>query len=174
MKRNRSLVLGLGLGLVLAVLGGTAPVLDAATVTTTFPVTTTVVAACTVSATGVSFGPYSGTAITANGTVTVTCPAGSAFTIALNAGSNVDNVNLVRRMALAGNFIPYRLFREAGRTTEWGDNCAGGGGTYVLGNCQASIASGGPDQASVFGTALAGGSTLAGSYSDTVVVTIVF
>ncbi len=96
MKRIMAVVLGGALALV----GGTAGVLDAATTTTNLAVTASVAATCTVSATGVSFGNFTGLGLTANGSLSVNCVSGAAYTVALAAGNNLRGG--VRRMAGGG------------------------------------------------------------------------
>src|SRR5688572_11111956 len=74
----------------------------AATETTTFPVTATVVQACTVSALPLVFGDYNPTSPTAKDattTIEVACTIGTAFTTTLDAGTTTDGTFTQRRMA---------------------------------------------------------------------------
>ena len=61
----------------------------AASATTTFPVTASVIDSCTVAATPLAFGNYNGiTALVldATATITPTCTLGTAYTMTLDAG----------------------------------------------------------------------------------------
>ena len=172
MKRNRRLLL---FGLVMAMLGGIAPVIHAATVTTTLPVTATVGAVCTVSASGVNFGSFTGAAVNANGSITVTCPTGMSYTVALNAGSHFGSSGVAARavQSSGGGALAYRLFSDSALTSEWGDAC--GSQTYSAGGCITSGGTGGAQLLTVFGRLeQISGAPAAGSYSDTVVVTVSF
>lgn len=158
-----------GGALVLA--GSTATLLDAAT-TTTFPVTATAAATCTVSATGVSFGTYTGGVLFANGSLNVNCSSGTPYNVALNAGGNYNGA--ARQMINGAAAIAYGIYRDAGFNTQWGDNGCGAGNTYSAGTCQAGTGSGVAQALTAYGVAFAGQSTVPGSYSDTVVATVVF
>src|SRR5262245_18564390 len=174
MKRNRRLLLRTGL--LMAVLGGIAPVIHAATVTTTLPVSATVGAVCSVSATGVNCGAFSGPAVNANGSISVTCASGTTYSVALNAGSNLGATG-TRSITTAPGATPllaYRLFRDSGQQQEWGDNCGGAAPTYPAG-CLASTGTGAAQALTVFGRLDATpNAPPAGTYSDTVLVTIIF
>jgi spore coat protein U-like protein len=173
MKRNRRLLLRSGL--LMAVLGGIAPVIHAATVTTTLPVTATVGAVCTVSATGVNFGAFSGPAVTANGSVSVTCANGTFYSVALNAGDHFGvGGTATRNVVAATGALAYRLFEDPALGNEWGDTCPGGAGSY-FGSCFNVIGTGVAEVLTVFGRLEATPSAPpAGTYSDTVLVTVIF
>ena len=177
MKRKQRLLLRFGL--LMAVLGGIAPVIHAATVTTTLPVTATVGAVCTVSASGVNFGAFSGPAVTANGSVSVTCANGTNYSVALNAGDHFGQTTdpiLSRAIVVAGatEGLAYRLFEDSSLTQEWGDNCGGATPTYPAG-CSVSTGTGAAQVSTVFGRLEATPSAPpAGTYSDTVLVTVIF
>jgi spore coat protein U-like protein len=167
MKRNRVLLLGL----VLAVLGGTTPVLDAAQVTTTFPVTASILAACTVSGSGLSFGTYSGSQLLGNGSIGVNCAPGISYNVALNAGAHF-NVNTRQMNNGVGFDLPYKLFKDVGLVNEWGDQC--GANTISFAFCQGGAGSGANQIITVYGQIPAGGTSVSGNYTDTVVVTVLF
>src|SRR5262245_20795213 len=169
MKRSRRLLLSWGL--LMTVLGSTASMIHAASVTTTLPVTATVGAACTVSAIGVNFGNFTGAASGANGSVTVTCANGTGYSVALNEGAHP--FNQMRHLAGPGGTLPYQLFHDL--SDDWGDNCPGGGGSFPLGDCLIAIGTGIAQAHTVYGQ-LQGTPTApaAGTYSDTVLVTVIF
>jgi spore coat protein U-like protein len=181
MKCNRMLALGLVSGLVLAMLGGTAPVLDAAQTTTNLDVTATVTANCTVAATPVAFGNYLGSPITANGTLTVNCTRDLPYAMALGAGNNLGTTPegaFTRQMTNLGQtpsgFIPYFVYQDVTLTTEWGDTGCLAASSYTSGTCQSSSGTGTDQVFNVYGRTGTGGPQPNGTYSDVVVATVVF
>jgi spore coat protein U-like protein len=78
-------------------------------------------AACTVSASGVSFGSYvSGTQTNITGSVTVNCPSGTTYSVALSAGMGAGATVAARSMPASTPTVNYALFRDAARTSNWG------------------------------------------------------
>jgi len=140
------------------------------TATATFIVKTTVQAVCSVSATDLNFGVYnaqSGGATMSNTTVNATCTPGTTYNISLGAGG-AGNIYGGRQMASGTNKLNYQLYRDAGRTNIWGntigtDTVTGGGGAGGL-----------PVPHTVYGSLAAGQVVPAGSYQDTIVVTITY
>jgi spore coat protein U-like protein len=127
--------------------------------------------ACTISATSVNFGSYNvftGSTTDSTGTVTINCN-GSAhnITVALSQGSS-STFN-PRTMTKGGETLTYNLYRDAARTTIWGDG-TGGTSTYTNANP--------PNNAdislTVYGRVPAGQDVSAGAYSDTVAAVINF
>ena len=142
----------------------------AATATTTFQVTATVISVCTVSATDLAFGNYDASAGTPNdntSTVSVTCSNGSPYTVALDAGTGTGATVAVRRMSNGGNTLDYSMYTTAGRTTVWGD---GTGGTSM----QANTGSGASQSYTVYGRIPTTQFVTAGSYADTVTATVTY
>lgn len=149
------------------VLGPAAPGL-AATTTTNFTVTATVVAACVASSTNISFGNYtasSGVADDANSTVTVTCSNNDPYTIALNGG---DSGKVAARTMLNGtNSLGYGIYTSSGYSTIWGD---GTNGTSTV----AGTGNGSAQNYTAYGQVPVGEYSAAGSYSDTLTATVTF
>jgi len=92
---------------------------------TTFTVTGTVAANCTISATGISFtyDPVVTNAIAdapaVGGTLTVTCTKGSAASIALDNGQNAGLASKGPRAMKSGtNYLGYDIYWP-GTTTSW-------------------------------------------------------
>lgn len=142
----------------------------AATATTTFQVTATVISVCTVSATDLAFGNYDASAGAPNdntSTVSVTCSNGSPYTVALNAGTGTGATVAVRRMSNGGNTLDYSMYTTAGRTTVWAD---GTGGTST----QAGTGNGAGQNFTVFGRIPTGQFVTAGNYADTVTATVTY
>jgi spore coat protein U-like protein len=106
----------------------------AATTSTTLGVSLTAVVLCTVQTSPVVFDGYDGTLdVFANGDVTVDCPDGLPYAIALDAGQNFDGLirNMNDDLENGQSIVSYYLYQPDG-VTYWGD--AGGyGDTYLDG-----------------------------------------
>lgn len=144
----------------------------------TLNVSATVAVDCTVTTTPVNFGNL--TAIqssTVSGDVSVTCTTGTPYTITLDAGLNTNGTS-VRHMKHSVDGVSlarYVLTSDVGLITPWGD--ASYASTYPWGNGVADTSNGAAQPHAVYGQAIAtsaltGLSAPAGSYSDTVTVTI--
>ena len=125
-------------------------------------------AACTVSTTSVNFGAYdpkSGTADDSTGSVEVTCDKGphpKNSTIALSPGNS--GTYAARQMESGANILTYNLYSNAARSQIWGD---GSGGSFTLGyNASGTF--------TVYGRIPALQNVQAGTYSDSLTVTITF
>jgi len=123
----RNLIACLSAGVLLASAGAAQAANPA---TTTFGVSATVLKNCTVAATNVTFNNYTPTAgaVTANGTVSVSCTKSTTFTVSLNKGSGTGTI-AQRLMSddAAGDTLQYNLYTTSGFATVWGD----GTGTSV-------------------------------------------
>ena len=118
----RNFIACLSAGVLLASAGAA----QAATATTTFTVSATVLKNCTVTATNLAFGNYtpgSGVSPAANSTVAVKCTKNTAFTVALDKGTTTGGTIAQRLMTdgAAGDTLQYNLYTTAGFTTVWGD-----------------------------------------------------
>jgi len=173
-KRSVKHITALGLGLLAWGLIAAGPAL-AATVTGNMAVSSSVTASCVISAAPLSFGPYDTVAATqldATAVLTFTCTSGTpGIQITLGQGlvpasGSTDAIPL-RQMQSTTNRLAYFLYQEPGRTTVWGNNLA---------TAPAAVAATGAAQtATVFGRIPSGQTTVpAGSYTDTVVVTVNF
>lgn len=143
----------------------------AGTATNNMPVSVNVLNSCTVSATPMAFGsPTSigGVDIDTTSTVSMTCTNGANYDVALDAGLNASGTQ--RRMsngATTPAYVNYGIFKDAARTTTWGSAVgatqSGNAGTSGL----VSLTAYGriPSTAASVG---------AGSYTDTVTVTVTF
>lgn len=149
---------------------------NAANVTTTLPVSASISAACAVSASGVNFGELSsGVAKQSSGTISVTCQTGVSYTVAMNGGSNLQGTPLLRTMkhASLNEFVGYQLFKDSALTQEWGD--AGAGNLFQAGTPVSGTGTGSAQQLTVYGLQNGFLNTASpGSYSDTVLVTVLF
>lgn len=149
--------------------------LMAATATTNMSVSATVVNSCTISAGSMSFGSYdpvvtnASTNLDQNATLTVTCTNQAATTITLGQGSNAAGGSTdaapARRLANGTNYLSYALYQDASRNTVWGN---------TVGTSNAYTGTGSSSSVSVYGRVTSAQNVPAGSYTDTVVVTITF
>ncbi|WP_395390966.1 spore coat U domain-containing protein [Novosphingobium sp. BL-8A] len=141
---------------------------QAATTTTTMAVTATVQPSCTVSATALAFGnynPLSATPLDGTSTITVNCTTGSTYTVGLNAGATSGATVTTRQMLLSSNALNYTLYRDSGRTNNWGNTP--GTDTPALATATTS-----PASITVYGRIPALQNVPAGSYADTVTVSV--
>jgi spore coat protein U-like protein len=144
----------------------------AATATANLTVSATVSVNCAVTAGTLAFGAYdpvvtnASAALDGSGTFTVACTKGATgVTIDLGQGANYSGG---RRMVAAGNYLPYQVYSDAGRTTVWGSTS--GGATVAV----AAPASSAPATYTVYGRIAAAQDVPAGGYGDTVVATVNF
>ncbi|MBI3526866.1 MAG: spore coat protein U domain-containing protein [Betaproteobacteria bacterium] len=144
----------------------------AATSTTTFQVTVTVSAGCTISAANHDFGIYTTSSPTdnTNGTnvVTATCTLAVPYSIGLDAGIGAGGTVASRKMTRVGGTetLDYSLYQAADRLV-------------VLGNTLAidvitGVGTGLAIPHTVFGKIPAGQNVPAGNYVDTITATINF
>jgi spore coat protein U-like protein len=125
--------------------------------------------ACTISASGVDFGAYDPRSTTADdgvGQVNLNCPTGTkTATVTISTG-NSGSYTVPRRMTSGTNNLNYNLFTNSNRTTIWGN---GSSGTGTM-----SVSSRGVFTLPIYGRIPAGQNVRAGTYSDTVTVTVTF
>ena len=127
--------------------------------------------ACTISATSVNFGNYNvfdGSDVDSTGTVTYRCN-GSAHNITVGLTKGVSTTFTPRQMEKGGEVLYYNLFRDASRTTIWGDGSSGTA-VYSIGNPPNNT----NVNLTVYGRVPAGQDVSAGSFSDTVTAVINF
>lgn len=124
---------------------------------------------CTIGTTPVAFGDYNvlaGSPKTTTGTVTYQCTLGVNIIVTLSRGSSSSfNPRTLRNGA---EVLNYNLYREATFQTIWGDG-TGGSQTYTA--LAALLV---PVNVTVYAQLPAGQNVAAGSYSDSVVATIIF
>ena len=122
---------------------------------------------------GVAFGSYSVFApspLDSTGSFTYLCTGvGGSDTITINLSRGSASTFAPRQMLRLGTALTYNLYTDASRSTVWGD---GTGGTSHYGPVTPPEGTGVTVQ--VYGRLFAGQSVPAGSYGDTVVVTVLF
>jgi spore coat protein U-like protein len=141
----------------------------AATVTANLPVNASVNATCIFgNITSVNFGNYSGVQNDATGSIEVTCNNGTAYTIGLNAGTGAGatTTNRIMTRAPTPGTLGYQLFRDAGRTLNWG-NTPPTDTVNLTGNGAVQLST-------VYGRIPAGTVPATGSYNDTVLITVTY
>jgi spore coat protein U-like protein len=144
----------------------------AGTASSNLDVSATVTSNCVLSTSAVAFGNVDvtdGADHDATGGVSVTCTSGTAWSASADAGAGTGASLATRKMANGANLLDYALYTDSGRTTVWGD---GAGGTTALisdtgtGSAQSKI---------IYGRVPSGQTSLpAGSYADTVAVTVTY
>jgi spore coat protein U-like protein len=156
-----------GIAIIIAVtLGNSA---FASTTTSTFQSQIAVVAACTIlSATTLDFG--SNGVLTANidqtSTIQIQCTNTTAFNIGLDAGTASGATVATRKMTNGANTINYLLYRDAGRTTNWGNTV----GTDTV----SSSGNGASQSFTVYGRVPAQTTPQPATYTDTITVTVTY
>jgi spore coat protein U-like protein len=127
-------------------------------------------AACSISTTGVNFGTYnvfSPAPVDSTGSITFKC-AFFDFNISVALSPGNSGTFATRTMRKGAETLPYNLFRDAARTTVWGDGTAGTGlytNTWPVG--QTIVLT-------IYGRIFAGADVSPGSYTDTVTAVINF
>jgi spore coat protein U-like protein len=127
---------------------------------------------CTFSSiSGVSFGSYDvlrALPTTATGTISISCKGtggSKLLVINLSTGSGTFTNRTLRT---GGSVLNYNLYPDAVNSKPWGD---GTGGTYQYSADPANISN---TSLTVYGTILPGQDVGAGSYTDTITVTMSF
>lgn len=132
----------------------------------TFAVSATVDKNCTLSATNINFGSHGilSAAVTANGHLTLKCTSTMSYTVALGNGNNGSSPT-ARNMKLGSSLITYGLYKDNGFASPWGDT----GGTVATGT-----GSGANQDLTVYGRVPAQATPAAGTYTDTIIVTVTY
>ena len=135
------------------------------------PSTASAQSSCTISVTSIAFGTYNVFTTTADdstGTITYRCNAAAAnISISLSDGSS--STFSPRTLRKGSEVLQYNLYRNAARTTIWGD---GTGGTSVY--TSANPANNSNVNVTIYGRIPAQQDVSAGSYTDTVSAVINF
>lgn len=130
---------------------------------------------CTAATSGVAFGTYDATAAApddASGTITLNCTGlislAGTIVIALSPGASGDPAN--RTMLQGASQLTYNLYTNAGRTTVWGN---GTGGTSTVSSTLNGLLFF-SQTVNVYGRVPAHQWVKAGSYADSVIVTVTY
>ncbi len=120
---------------------------------------------CTISATNVVFGNYSGAATYVTGTITVKCTSNVTYYVGLNAGTTSGSTITNRRMTGPPSaLLSYNLTSDASYTANWGNTSATG---WV-----SRIANGNAQALTVYALIPAKQNVVPGNYTDTIMATV--
>ena len=121
-------------------------------------------AACTLAVGGLSFGSYdvfNSSHTDSAGTIDISCDISTPYTLTLSPGSG----NYSQRTMVNGNHtLNYNVYSDAARSQVWGDGT--GGTVSISGNADTSA------NHTVYGRIQAQQNVRAGSYMDSVIVTL--
>jgi spore coat protein U-like protein len=149
-----------------AMLASSAPV-TAATATGSLVITATVLASCTVVGSTIAFGNYTSTQVDQTGNIAVVCTNGTSYSVALDAGAGTGATTSVRKLTGSlGGTLNYALYRDSGRTSNWGSTI----GT----DTESGTGTGLTQNLTVYGRIASAQTPLAGTYTDTVTVTLTY
>lgn len=132
----------------------------------TFITQANVKANCKVTAQNINFGPHGilDAAVDAPGGLSVSCTAGTSYSIGLNNGLTGTSPTQ-RRMTLGNEAVFYGLYKDANHAQPWGNS----GGTLTSGT-----GAGSPQNIPIYGRVPAQQTPSPGTYNDTVVVTVTY
>jgi spore coat protein U-like protein len=136
------------------------------TATGTFSVTSTVVPGCSISATALNFGTYTGVAANGTSTLTVQCPSGTTYNVGLDQGQASGATVTTRQMMNGAKTLNYTLYSDSGRSKNWGKTV----GTDTV----AGTGSGSNQSLTVYGQIQAVQTPVPGSYTDTITATLTY
>lgn len=153
----------------LAAGAGIAPAL-AGSASSTMTTSATVVNDCTIgsaSMPALNYDPAQGTGLTVTGSISITCTNGATATVALDFGQN-PNGTTNRQMfdATVSGYLPYNVYQDSAYGTLWGSTS----GVNTL----AVTGTGSSQSVPVYLKANPTVGAKAGSYTDTIGVTVTF
>ncbi|HVV97760.1 MAG TPA: spore coat U domain-containing protein [Rhodanobacteraceae bacterium] len=131
-----------------------------------FTTTATVSSQCSVSATTLDFGTVGVLLANVDGTSTVSvqCANGVAYQVGLNDGQHASGNT--RRMQGPAGLVSYELYRNSARTQRWGNTL---NSDTVIGS-----GTGGTQNLTVYGRVPTQTTPSAGTYNDTITVTVTY
>lgn len=136
----------------------------------TFEVTATVLASCNVTAEDLDFGDYdpiSATPMTGSTDIEVTCTNGTPYDVALDEGVGAGGSIAERRMTRAGGAtLSYTLYQDGSYADVWGDT--------LNTDTVDGVGTGAAQTLTIHGRAAAQQTAPAGSYTDTITVTVIY
>ncbi len=139
----------------------------AATAPSTMAVTSTVQATCTNTITPLAFGVYTGAAVPAQATITVTCTDTTPYTISLDPGTFPGATVATRELTgptAAG--VNYVLTQDAAFAVNWGQS--------VGDDTVAGTGNGAAQAITIFANEPAGQYVAPGAYTDTITATVTY
>jgi spore coat protein U-like protein len=144
--------------------------------TVIFTVSVTVVASCDMSVSAMNFGSTPGP-IAANvdstATITALCTATTPYAIGLDSGQHATGSQ--RRMqSAASNNVSYGLYTDVGRTQAWSSGASATTCTNGAGTCALGTGTGASQNITIYGRVPPQTLPAAGTYTDTVVVSLTY
>ena len=140
-----------------------------ATVTDTFQVSITIQADCTVATllSDINFGTEGvlATDVAASSTLTCTCSLGTPYSIGLNAGTGSGATVATRKMTNGSSTVDYSLYSDSSHVNVWGN---------VSGEWMEATGTGLPQLFTIYGLVPPQTTPGAGTYTDTITVTVTF
>ena len=129
----------------------------------------TIQASCTLASTsGIAFGTSGVLAanVDATGSLSVQCTNTTPYVVSLDQGAASGATTSTRKMTSGGSTVSYNLYRDSGRTQNWGNSA----GVDTV----AGTGSGSAQTLTVYGRVPAQSTPAPGNYSDTVNVTVTY
>jgi len=137
--------------------------------TSSFNVSATLIASCTISVSNMDFGVIDTTIVgpvDQTATIDVSCTNASEYTIGIGSGLQpAGDGPTDRRMTNGANVLAYGLYHDQSRTSSWG---------LSLTNVAIGIGTGSNQSLTVFGRIFSDQQTSVGHYADSVVVTVYY
>lgn len=144
------------------------PLNDEQTASTSFTVSAIATGNCTVSAGNLSFGsvPSLTSNVDATSSISVQCSNGLPYNVGLGPGNGSGATVASRKMTSGASNVTYGLFSDASRNSVWGDTL----GT----NTVSRTGTGSSQPLTVYGRVPSQTTPEAGTYSDTVLVSVTY
>ena len=131
--------------------------------TGTMTVSASVQTSCSVTATPLAFGVYTGTVVTSTSNITVLCNTDDLVTISLSDSTTSGGAYQMNDVT-SSNSLNYKLFQDSAYTTLWGSNTTAMAGVSISGTISKSFP--------VYGQIPSNQNSPAESYTDTITVTV--
>lgn len=144
--------------------------LHAASESAPLTVSAEVVSNCVIATSNLAFGQYDPLAqnatqeLSASANVTMLCTRSTSAALSLDSGRNP--IGASRNLAGTSQHVSYQLFRDAGRTQEWG------GGVSGIQFISEGVRK--PQQVTLYGRIPPGQEVVSGMYTDVVTATVDF
>lgn len=162
--QSKKLAGRVSLALVVFVSQAGMPANAATPATGTFDVNMTVQATCSLSASSLPFGIYTGAALSATATLSVTCTNTTYYYINVGDGLHYGGDWYPRMIGPGGAFVGYRLYQDSAHSIEWRNTQNVDG--------QAGAGNGAIQLLTIYGLVAPGQLYAPGAYTDTLVVTL--
>lgn len=135
-------------------------------VQTPFTVQANVLTTCTVNANDLDFGSngFLASNVDTSSSISINCNSGLPYAIGLNGGLSGATNPTLRKMNNGGNDVTYGIYQNAARTIPWGDSF----GTNTI----SSVGTGLGQTFTTYGRVPPQTTPSAGTYNDTIVVTV--